>query len=259
MHALTNIGLRAGRIASEHILQAWQRPDRIKVTEKGYNDYVTDIDRLVEDILVEHIRKSYPTHSFHCEEAGLIEGEDTETVWVIDPIDGTRNFVLGFPHFCISIACIKKGVLEHAIIIDPVKDEEFTASKGAGALLNGNRIRVGNRQSIDGGMVSLGCAGMKNIDSLLQIQNSMKETVGAIRISGSAALDLAYMAAGRTDAGWISNIKLWDVAAGMLLIQEAGGLISDSMGNPDCMNSDSLIFGNAKCFKEWLKLISKPA
>ena len=100
---------------------------------------------------------------------------------------------------------------------------------------------------------------MKNIDSLLQIQNSMKETVGAIRISGSAALDLAYMAAGRTDAGWVSNIKLWDVAAGMLLIQEAGGLISDSAGNPDCMNSDSLIFGNAKCFKEWLKLVSKPA
>ena len=210
MQALTNIGLRAGRIAAEHILQAWQRPDRIKVTEKGYNDYVTDIDMSVENILVEHIRKAFPTHSFHCEEAGLIEGEDTDTVWVIDPIDGTRNFVLGFPHFCISIACIKKGILEHAIIIDPVKDEEFTASKGSGALLNGNRIRVGNRQSIDGAMVSLGCAGLKNYDTLLQIQNSAKGKIGAMRISGSAALDLAYMAAGRIDAGWMSDMHgMW--------------------------------------------------
>jgi len=259
MHALANIGLRAGRIAAEHILQAWQRPDRIKVSEKGYNDYVTDIDRLVEDILVEHIRKSYPSHSFLCEEAGLMEGEDKDIVWVIDPIDGTRNFVLGFPHFCISMACIKKGILEHAIIIDPVKNEEFTASRGSGALLNGNRIRVGNRQSIEGAMVSLSCAGLKNYETLLQIQNAMKGTIGAIRITGSAALDLAYMAAGRTDAGWMSGMNQWDVAAGILLIQEAGGLISDSAGNPDCLNSDSLVFGNAKCFKDWLKLVSKSA
>jgi myo-inositol-1(or 4)-monophosphatase len=258
MHPLANIGLRAGRIAAEHILQAWQHPDRIKISEKGYNDYVTDIDRLVEDILVEHIRKSYPSHSFLCEEAGLIEGEDTETIWVIDPIDGTRNFVLGFPHFCISMACIKKGSLEHAIIIDPIKNEEFTASKGSGALLNGNRIRVGNRQSIEGAMVSLSSSGLENYETLLQIQNAMKGIIGAVRITGSAALDLAYMAAGRTDAGWMSGMNQWDVAAGMLLIQEAGGLISDSGGNPDCLNSESLVFGNAKCFKDWLKLVSKP-
>lgn len=259
MHAIVNIGLRAARLAAEEILEAWSRPDRIRITEKGRNDYVTDVDNTVEQILVEHIRKSYPDHSFLCEEGGLTEGEDADTLWVIDPIDGTRNFILGLPHFCISMACLKNGKLEHAIIADPVKNEEFTTSRGSGAQLNGHRIRVGNRHAIDGGCVSLSCAGLKNYDRLLQIQHSMKGKVGAIRMTGSAALDLAYMAAGRIDAGWMSDMSQWDVAAGILLIREAGGLISDSSGNPDCLESDDLVFSNNKCFKAWLKLVSKSA
>ena len=257
MHPITNIGLRAARIASEFILQAWERPDRIKVSEKGRNDYVTDIDTAVEEMLVEQIRKSYPGHSFQCEEAGHIRGEDSDTVWVIDPIDGTRNFIQGFPHFCISMACLKQGRIEHAIIIDPVRNEEFIATRGSGAQLNGRRIRVSSRTSIEGATVSLSCAGLKNYESLLNIQGNLKGIIGAIRISGSAALDLAYFAAGRTDAGWMSGMNSWDVAAGILLIREAGGLISDKSGNPDCYESDSLVFSNSRCFKDWLKLLTR--
>jgi len=257
MHAIVNIGLRAARTASEFILQAWERPDRIKVSEKGPNDYVTDIDTRVEQILIEHIRKSYPAHSFMCEEAGYIEGEDKSTVWVIDPIDGTRNFIQGIPHFCISMACLKDDKVEHAIIVDPIKNEEFTASRGSGAQFNGHRMRTGDRRSIEGGTVSLSCAGLKNYDALLQIQQNMKGKIGAIRMTGSAALDLAYMASGRVDAGWMSGMNLWDVAAGILLVREAGGFISDKSGNPDCQDAESLVFSNSKCFKEWLKLVIK--
>ena len=207
MHAFVNIGLRAARLASEQILEAWQRPDRIRVSEKSRNDYVTDVDTRVEELLVEHIQKSYPEHSFYCEESGEIVGEDSETVWVIDPIDGTRNFIMGLPHFCISLGCVKNGQLEHAIIVDPVKDEEFTATRGSGAQLNGHRLRVGKRTDIEGGTVSLSCAGLKNYEQLMAIQASMKGTIGAIRMSGSAALDLAYHAAGRTDAGWMSGMN----------------------------------------------------
>lgn len=257
MHAIINIGLRAARLASEHILQAWERPDRIKVSEKGRNDFVTDVDTRVEEILVEHIRKSYPAHSFQCEEAGELAGSDEDTVWVIDPIDGTRNFILGYPHFCISIACLKNGKPEHAIIVDPIRNEEFTASRGSGAQLNGHRMRVGSRRTIDGAAVSLSCAGLKHYENLLKIQTNLTGKIGAIRMSGSAALDLAYMAAGRTDAGWMSGMNLWDVAAGILLVSEAGGLISDGKGNPDCLHAQSLVFANSKCFRDWLKLVSK--
>lgn len=257
MNAYTNIGLRAARIAAELVMEAWERPDRIKISDKGRNDFVTDVDIKVEEVLVDHIRTSYPEHSFHCEESGHIKGEDADTVWVIDPIDGTRNFILGLPHFCISIACIKKGQLEHAIIVDPIRNEEFTASRGEGAQLNGHRIRVRSQTKIEGATVSLSCAGLKNYDTLLNIQKSLKGVIGAIRMSGSAALDLAYFAAGRSDAGWMSGMNQWDIAAGMLLIREAGGLISDSKGNPDCYDSDTLVFSNNRCFKEWLKLLSK--
>ncbi len=257
MNATINIGLKAAREAAVAIIQAWDRPDRLQISEKGHNDFVTDVDTKVEGMLVEQIRKAFPDHGFLCEEAGTIEGKDTDTLWVIDPIDGTRNFINGFPHFCISIACIKHGKIEHAIILDPIRNEEFTASRGSGARLNGQRIRVSNRRAFEGATVSLSCAGLTHYETLLQIQAEMKGLVGALRMSGSAALDLAYFAAGRTDAGWMSGMNQWDIAAGILLIQEAGGLISDHKGNPDCLESESLVFGSSRCFKDFLKLVSK--
>lgn len=254
MHAFINIALRAAREAATTVVQAMDRPDRIKVFEKQANDFVTDIDHAIENTLIHHIRSAYPDHSFHCEEGGYVEGADKDTVWIIDPIDGTRNFILGFPHFCISIACVQKGKIQHALIVDPIRGDEFTASRGAGAQLNDTRLRVGSKQNLKSATVSLSCAGLKNYPQFLAIQKNLEGEVGSLRFTGSAALDLAYVAAGRLDAGWMSGINLWDVAAGILLIQEAGGLISDRQGNPDCLNSDTLVFGNAKCFKQLLKL-----
>lgn len=256
MHPIINIALRAAREASAVIVQAHARPDRVKIFEKGPNDFVTDIDRHVEEILLHHLRKAYPEHSFLCEESGKLDGSDPDTVWLIDPIDGTRNFIMGLPHFAISMACVQRNKLQHAVIVDPVKGEEFTASKGGGAQLNGNRIRAGNKTKLDGGVVSLSCAGLRNYESMLELQQNLKGIAGGIRVLGSTALDLAYVAAGRLDAGWTSGVSPWDSAAGILLVQEAGGLVSDVKGNPDCLNSHSLVFGNPKCFKALLKLAS---
>lgn len=257
VHPIINIALRAAREASSLLVQAHARPDRVKVFEKGPNDFVTDVDRIVEETLIHHLRKAYPTHSFLAEETGKIEGSDKDTVWIIDPIDGTRNFVMGYPHFCISMACLQRGKLQHAVIVDPIKSEEFTASKGSGAALNGVRLRIGTRAKLEGGVVSLSAAATPaHYERLMGLQQKLLGVAGAIRQTGSTALDMAYVAAGRLDAGWTYGVKAWDSAAGILLIQEAGGLISDINGNPDCLHSDELVYGNPKCFKSLLKVAS---
>ena len=256
MHPILNIALRAARDASDMIVQAVARPDRVKVFEKGPNDFVTDIDQAVEKTLIHHIHKAYPEHSFLCEESGFTEGGDKNTVWIIDPIDGTRNFILGFPHFCISIACVQNGAVQHALIVDPVRGDEFAATRGAGARLNGTRIRVGGKHNLENATLSLSCAGLKNYEGQLRLQEKLMGRIGGLRFTGSAALDLAYVAAGRLDAGWMAGIQQWDVAAGILLVREAGGLISDAAGNPDCLESDTLIFANSKLFKPLLQTVA---
>ncbi len=256
MHPVINIALKAAREASDIIVQATDRLDRVKVFEKGQNDFVTNIDQEVEALLIASIQKAYPKHSFLGEESGLIEGEDKETVWIIDPVDGTRNFMRGYPHFCISMACIKNGKLQHALIVDPIRREEFTATKGQGSQLNGTRIRVTDNINLAGSALCISCSS-DYFEEALKLQNTLINKVAGIRITGSAALDLAYVASGRLNAGWMAGIKQWDVAAGILLIQEAGGLISDHQGNPDCLESERLVFGNNKSFKELLKLLPK--
>jgi myo-inositol-1(or 4)-monophosphatase len=259
VHPIINIALRAAREAATVMVQAHARPDRIKVSLKGKNDYVTDVDKTVEEILINTLRKAYPDHSFMGEEGGLQEGADKDTVWIIDPIDGTRNFVMGLPHFCISMACVQRGKIQHALIVDPIRNEEFVATKGSGAQLNGNRIRVRNRANLDGATISLSCAGLRNYEAMMDLQLKLKDVAGGLRFTGSTALDLAYVAAGRLDAGWTSGISPWDSAAGILLILEAGGFVSDLQGNPECLNSSSLVFGNPKCFKTLLQLASGKA
>ena len=255
MHPMLNIALRAARDASNTILEAVSRPNEIKVFEKGPNDFFTNIDKAVEDTLLYHLQKTYPTHSFLCEESGVIEGEDSDTVWIIDPIDGTRNFMHGYPHFCISIACKQGGKIQHGLIVDPVRNEEFSATKGQGAYLNGSRIRVGDCSSLEQATVSLACAGAENYDTFLEIQHRMKGKVSSFRFTGSSALDLAYIACGRLDAGWMAGMKFWDFAAGLLIASEAGALVSDAKGNPDCYDAKSLVFGNNRCFKQLLKMM----
>lgn len=256
MHAMLNIALRAAREASTLILDAANRPDRIKIFQKGNNDFYTDVDLAVEHSLIQHIQKAYPTHSFLGEETGSTEGEDKDTVWVIDPIDGTRNFLHGYPHFCISIACLQKGKIQHGLIFDPVRQEEFSATRGSGAQLNGIRIRVNKCTRLDQATLSFACAGKENHKTFLKLQEQLQGKVASMRVSGSSALDLAYLAAGRTDAGWMAGMRSWDIAAGLLLIQEAGGFISDERGNPDCYNGKALVFGNQRTFKQLLPVVS---
>lgn len=256
MHPMLNIASRAAREASSLILDALARPDRIRVYEKGQDDFVTDVDQAVEQVLIEHIRRAYPEHGFIGEESGTIEGQDPDTTWIIDPIDGTRNFIHGFPHFCISIACMQKGKLMHGLIVDPVRGDEFSATRGNGAQLDGKRIRVSDRSELKQATISLSCAGKENHEKGIQLQEKILDKVGSLRFTGSCALDLAYVACGRLDAGWVSGMKLWDMAAGALLVQEAGGLVSDDRGNPDLMKATSLIFANPRCFKQLLKIVA---
>jgi myo-inositol-1(or 4)-monophosphatase len=201
MHAMLNIALRAAREASTLILDAMNRPDRIKVFEKGPGDFYTNVDTAVEEILIEQIRKAYPAHSFLAEESGKTEGEDKDTVWVIDPIDGTRNFLHGYPHLCISIACIQKGKIQHALIFDPVRQEEFSATRGNGAQLNGTRIRVNSCPNLEQATLGLSCAGKDNYSTSLKIQTHLQGKIAGLRFSGSSALDLAYFAAVRLMTG----------------------------------------------------------
>jgi len=256
MHPVINIALRAAREASDLIIQASDRLDRVKIYEKGENDFVTDIDHSVESLLISHIQKAYPSHSFLCEESGFIAGDDPNTVWVIDPIDGTRNFMRGLPHFCISMACIQNNKIQHAVIVDPIRREEFTATKGAGAQLNSSRMRVGSSLALESALVSLSCGPGEHYDKFIELQKKLTGKVAGLRVTGSAALDLAYVASGRLDAGWMSGLKKWDVAAGILLVREAGGLVSNLVGNPDCEDGDNFVFGNAKCFKHLLKTVA---
>jgi myo-inositol-1(or 4)-monophosphatase len=255
MHPTVNIALRTAREASDIIVQAFDRLDRVKVFEKGANDFVTNIDQEVEELIKVAIQKAFPEHSFLGEESGLVEGEDKDTIWIIDPIDGTRNFMRGFPHFCISMACIKNNKVEHAVILDPIRQDEFTATRGEGSRLNDSRIRVGTKTSLQDAVISMSYARGEHYDSALELQAKLQNKIAGLRFTGSAALDLAYVASARLDAGWMSGIKQWDVAAGMLLVQEAGGLISNHEGNPDCLESNKLVFSNAKCFKPLLKIL----
>jgi len=200
MQPMLNIALRAARSAGEMIFRSIERLDVISVDEKDAKDYVTEVDKAAELMIVQAIRKAYPTHSFLGEEGGVLEGsgEGADYQWIIDPLDGTTNFVRGVPHFAISIACKHRGRLEHAIVLDPVRQEEFTASRGRGAALNGRRLRVSNRKSLDGALLGTGFpfrdGQLDHLDNYLNMFRSLTGQTAGIRRAGAASLDLAYVA-----------------------------------------------------------------
>ena len=217
MHPMLNIAVRAARSAGNIITRYADQVDTLTVTNKSHNDFVTEVDQQAEQEIIRTIRKAYPEHAILAEESGQHEGNEYE--WIIDPLDGTTNFLYGFPHFAISIAVRHKGRLEQAVIYDPMRQELFTASRGRGATLNDRRMRVTDRRA------------------------------------GSAALDLAYVACGRLDGFWELDLNLWDIAAGVLLIEEAGGLISGITGKPDHLESGHVVTGNPRVFKAMLQKI----
>ena len=259
MEPMINIALRAARKAGENIVRASDDLHRFEVKAKGINDFVTEVDVSAEQEIIYHLQKAYPDHAILGEESGLTGSEDAEYRWIVDPLDGTTNFIRGIPHYAISIACVYRGKLEHAVIVDPVRREEFTASRGRGAQLNGHRIRVSALTSLEGALLGTGIPFKDHCDDKLVPYSKSIEVLAAqcagIRRAGAASLDLAYVAAGRLDAFWEMGLAPWDIAAGALLIREAGGLVADIDASDNYLESGNIVCGNPKCFKAVLQAV----
>lgn len=255
---IVNIAIEAARAGAHIITRALKRPDMIKIAEKNPNDYVTEIDQKVEQEIIYHIKRAYPTHAILGEESGEVGGEGSEYQWVIDPIDGTRNFIHGFPHYAISIAVLHKNRLEHGVIYDPNRQEFFTATRGKGAQLNDHRIRVSSRKKLEECLLGTGFAYRHtHKDDVLppRILQTFLPVCGDVRRAGAATLDLAYVACGRLDGFWELGLKIWDVAAGALMIKEAGGIICDIDGSENYLKSGNVVAANPAVIKQMLKSI----
>ncbi len=256
MHALLNIAVRAARAAGEVIVRSLNRLESLTITSKGRNDFVSEVDHAAEAEIIKVIRKSYPSHAFLAEESGRT-GE-SDTIWIIDPLDGTTNFLHGFPTFAVSIACQIKGKLEHGVVYAPMSQELFTASRGGGAHLDNRRIRVSKQRGLEGSLIGTGFpyrANAKYLDSYMLMLRAVMENTAGVRRPGSAALDLAYVAAGRTDAFWEIGLSPWDTAAGTLLIQEAGGLIGTLTGG-EYTQGGNVLAGSPKVYAALLELLA---
>lgn len=263
MQPMLTIALRAARKAGELIVRASEELDLIRVDEKGKNDFVTEIDRRAEEEIVYQLKKAYPDHKIQGEESGTHEGsEESEYEWIIDPLDGTLNFIRGIPHYAISIACLYRGKVEHAVVLDPVRREEFTASRGQGASLNGRRIRVTNARVLDGTLIATGIPfkgrDEKHINAYVQGLAAITAQTTGIRRAGAASLDLAYVAAGRVDGFWEIGLAPWDIAAGSLLVKEAGGLVTDIDGGHDYMKTGHIVAAPAKLIKPIIQAVRPP-
>lgn len=256
MNPQITIAVRAARAAGNIITRSMDRLDRLTITTKGSNDFVTDIDHKAEQAIIEVLRQAYPDHGILAEESGL-QNDTSESQWIIDPLDGTTNFLHGFPQFAVSIALRHKNRLEIGVVYDPVTQELFTAARGEGAQLNDKRIRVSNRKGLDGALLSTGFPyyDQSYLDTYLATLKALMQPSAGIRRPGSAALDLAWCAAGRTDGFWEFNLKPWDIAAGALLVREAGGIVSDLTGGENYLNSGDILAGGAKVYPAMLQKI----
>lgn len=256
MHPLVNIAISAARAAGDHIVRQLDRAGHLDVETKGVNDFVTEVDRRAEQIIIDAIKRLHPDHAFIAEESG--EHGDSDHVWIIDPLDGTTNFLHGVPQFAVSIACRVKGRLEHGVIYDPMRQELFVTSRGRGAMMNDRRIRVSQQRKLEGSLLGTGFPYCKTdrLDEYMEILRDMIKNTAGIRRPGSAALDLAWVAAGRIDGFWEFGLKPWDIAAGVLLVQEAGGLVSDLKGGHAYMETGDIVCGNPKIFKAMLQKIA---
>ena len=255
--ALLNIGLMAARKGAVELEFAVKKLHKLKVEKKGSTDYVTEVDRRVEQIIFEDIKSYYPEHNFLGEESGE-EINNSNVTWILDPIDGTTNFINGFPHYCISLCASVDGVPTHGVIIDPTRREEFSASKGKGAQLNGERIRVSDQKNLTDALLS--CSSRSTPEqnykyNLLGTFMELYKNEITIRRTGCSALDLAYIGAGWLDGFWGNGLKPWDVAAGIVIAEEAGALLSDFHGSPKYHGSENIVCCSPKCFKPILQAV----
>jgi myo-inositol-1(or 4)-monophosphatase len=256
MHPLLNIAIGAARRAGEVIVRSLDRVGTLTVSEKNRNDFVSEVDRAAEQVLIAAIRKAYPTHGFLAEESGAAPGD--EYTWVIDPLDGTTNFLHGFPQFAVSVACRHRGRAEIGVVLDPLRGELFTAERGAGTQLDGRRLRVSQRAGLEGALVGTGFPFRENrrwLKPYLGMLERVMESTAGVRRPGAASLDLAYVAAGRLDAFWEVGLSPWDTAAGNLLITEAGGRVGNLAGE-EYRDGGHLLAGSPRVFAALAELLA---
>ncbi len=260
MHPMLNTAIKAARRAGAIINRASNDLDKLTVRSKQQNDFVSEVDHAAENAIIGVLREAYPQHAILAEESGASDGTGAgaDHVWVIDPLDGTTNFLHGLQQYCVSIALLHKGVLTHGVIYDPNRNELFTASRGAGAFLNDRRIRAAKTLNLKDALVGTGFPFREvgNLDRYMANLRAVMLNCAGVRRPGAAALDLAYVACGRYDAFWEMGLAKWDMAAGALMIQEAGGLVSDLDGEEHFMDKGQIIAGTPKVFRQLLALLS---
>ena len=258
--ALLNVMVQAATKAGRSLARDFGEVQNLQVSMKGPADYVSQADRKAEKIIYDELSKARPGYSFLMEESGAVEGSDDQHRWIIDPLDGTTNFLHGIPVFAISIALERQGVLVAGLIYNPAMDELYTAERGGGAFLNDRRLRVAARRNLHDCVIGTGVPHLGRGDHgryLVELRNVMGEVAG-IRRMGAAALDLAYVAAGRLDGFWEDVLNPWDMAAGMLLIREAGGFVSDKSGGQDIFGTGAIVAGNEAIHGALIKALQKP-
>lgn len=257
MHGMVNIAVRAARRAGELMIRHLNQLESLQIAEKGRNDFVSQIDHAAEEAIIEVVKDHYPDHAILAEESGA-SGQH-EFTWIIDPLDGTTNYLHGFPVFAVSIAVMQGNELQHAVVYDPMRQEIFTASRGQGAQLDGRRIRVGRRSGLKHALIATGFpyrVDERQIDRYLGMLRAVMIETAGVRRPGSAALDLCYVAAGRVDGFWELGLKKWDVAAGALIIREAGGRVSDFDGTDGYLESGNIVAGSPKVYAALSKLLT---
>ena len=255
MHPMLNIAVKAARRAGGIISRASQNLDVLTVKHKSLNDLVSEVDRASEEAIIDVIKSAYPEHAILAEESGA--SGDSEYVWIIDPLDGTTNFLHGFPQYCVSIGLLHKGIPTQGVIFDPTRNDLYTASRGRGAYLNDKRLRVSRRDKLIDGLIGTGFP-FRMFDYLDAYNATLKDMMtkcAGVRRPGAAALDLAAVAAGRFDGFWEIGLSPWDMAAGVLMIIEAGGLVGDFEGNDKFMERGQIVAGNPKIFGQILRVL----
>jgi myo-inositol-1(or 4)-monophosphatase len=254
-HPMINIAVKAARRAGRIITQAADNLDVLTVRHKSLNDLVSEVDRASESAVIDTLRTAYPEHAILAEESGAAGRSDY--LWIIDPLDGTTNYLHGLPQYCVSIAMTHKGVLTHGVIYDPTRNDLYIASRGRGAFLNDRRLRVSRRDKLIDALIGTGFPFrmFAHVDAYVGMMKDLMSKTAGIRRPGAAALDLAAVAAGRLDGFWELGLSPWDMAAGCLMILEAGGLVGDLEGNESYMKAGNVVAGNPKIFAQLLQVI----
>jgi myo-inositol-1(or 4)-monophosphatase len=258
--ALLNVMVQAATKAGRSLSRDFGEVQNLQVSLKGPGDYVSQADRKAEEIIHTELSRARPGYSFLMEERGAIEGDDGQHTWIVDPLDGTTNFLHGLPMFAISIALERQGQIVAAVVYNPAMDELYTAERGGGAFMNDRRLRVAARSKLSDTVIATGIPHLgrgHHGKALVDLRNVMGEVSG-IRRMGAASLDLAYVAAGRFDGYWEDGLAAWDMAAGILLVREAGGFASDRNGGQDILEGGSIVSGNEQIHKALLKTLAKP-